>query len=387
MFKNVSCVILISLVALSSPVLESTAEQSQQKEAGFVPLFNGDDLSGWQNYAGKKWSATDGILVGPSDSAGWLGTTAIYDDFVLRLEYWIDPGVSGWSNSGIFIRADKSEKPWIDGFEVQIDLKDEKNPTGSIYNHVVTDMAQVRDIAPEKEWNRVEIRAVGATIQVWINDTQLQDATLHGRRAGVIGLQQHHPGVLVKFRNIRIKKLTSEDSGKDWISLFNGKDLDGWFIRGKAEWQVVDGILKGVDGMGHIYSETVAADCEIRGMFRVSEKGNSGLYFRCKPPADNPDGFPRGFEAQISNHGDAFTGWLWKPGTPTGRAERLITRDQHWFSMHVKAIENHIQIRVNGQLVTEYQDSEYSSGHFAIQGHNPGMTIEVRDLYYRHLNR
>ncbi len=147
-----------------------------------------------------------------------------------------------------------------------------------------------------------------------------------------------------------------------------------------------DGILTGIDGMGHIYAEPVLTDCEVKGMFRVSEKGNSGLYFRCNPPEDNPDGFPRGFEAQIDNHAEAHTGWLWKPGEPTGRAKALITKDGEWFSMHVIVVGDHIEISVNDQLMTHSHDGDFKKGHFAIQGHNPGMTIEAKDLFYRDLS-
>ena len=376
---------LIAITSCGVPENQKGLSKEEIKE-GFVKLFNGKNLDGWKVYRGPAWHVEEGMLVGPSDSSGWIGTVDEYDNFVLRLEYWIDPGETGWSNSGIFFRADTTASPWVDGYEVQIDLKDEKNPTGSIYNRVPTSLEQVREIAPEKQWNQVEIKAVGPRIQVWINGQQLQDATLHVRDIGHIGVQQHHKGVTVKFKNIRIKKLTLDDAEKGWVSLFNGKNLDGWFIRGKAQWVVLDGILTGIDGMGHIYADPVLSDLEVRGMFRVSENGNSGLYFRANPPEDNPDGFPRGYEAQINNHGDAFTGWLWKPGTPTGPAKRLVTRDNAWFSMRVKAVGDHIQIWVNGQLMTDYNDSEYKEGHFAIQGHNPGMKIEARDLFYRDLS-
>ncbi len=173
----------------------------------------------------------------------------------------------------------------------------------------------------------------------------------------------------------------------EWVSLFNGENLDGWFVRGKATWDVKDGILTGHGGMGHIYADPVLTDLEVRGKFRISENGNSGLYFRCNPPQDNPDGFPRGYEAQIDNHSDAFTGWLWKPGTPTGKAAKLVTKDNEWFSMRVKAVGDHIQIWVNDELMTDYHDTEYAKGHFAIQGHNPGQTIEAKDLFYRDLSQ
>lgn len=177
----------------------------------------------------------------------------------------------------------------------------------------------------------------------------------------------------------------------EWISLFNGVDLSGWTVRGKAEWNVKDGILIGRsnEGRGHIYATPELTDLEVKGMFRLSDQGgggNSGLYFRANPPEDNPDGFPRGYEAQICHIQDAHTGWLWKPGTPIGKASALLTRDDEWFSMRVKAVGSLIKIWVNDQLVMTYEDDEFKKGYFSIQCHNPGMTIEAKELYYRDLS-
>ena len=175
-----------------------------------------------------------------------------------------------------------------------------------------------------------------------------------------------------------------------WISLLNGKDLAGWTIRGKATWSVQDGIMVGVGGMGHIYSGVTCSDFELKGMFRISEQGakaNSGVYFRANPPAGNVNGFPEGYEAQICNSMDAYTGWLWKPGKPTGKATELLTKDGEWFSYRIRAVGPHIQFWINDKLVMTYDDTEYKTGHFAIQGHNPGMKIEAKELYYQHLSK
>ena len=175
-----------------------------------------------------------------------------------------------------------------------------------------------------------------------------------------------------------------------WVSLFNGKDLTGWTVRGKATWSVENGVLVGIGGMGHIYTDATCTDFEVKGMFRISEQGakaNSGLYFRANPPADNVNGFPRGYEAQICNSQDAYTGWLWKPGKPTGKATELLTKDGEWFSYRIRAVGEHIQFWINDKLVMTYDDSEYKSGHFAIQGHNPGMKIEAKELYYMDLSK
>ena len=176
-----------------------------------------------------------------------------------------------------------------------------------------------------------------------------------------------------------------------WVSLFNGKDLTGWTVHGKATWSVQDGVLVGIGGMGHIYTDATCSDFELKGTFRVSadqgSKSNSGVYFRANPPADNIDGFPRGYEAQICNNQDAYTGWLWKPGKPTGKATELLTKDNEWFEYRIKMMGTHIQFWINGKLVMTYDDNEYKSGHFAIQGHNQGMKIEAKNLFYRNLDR
>ncbi len=181
-------------------------------------------------------------------------------------------------------------------------------------------------------------------------------------------------------------QVQNETAKSEWIALFNGKNLDNWFVKGKAIWDVRDGIMTGDGGMGHIYTNAEATDFEIEGTFRISDNGNSGLYFRAYPPEDNPDGWPPGYEAQIDNHQDAHTGWMWKPGTPTAKAKKLITKDNEWFTMIVKMVGDKMQIWVNDELMTEYKDSDYSKGHFAIQGHNPGQIIEIKELAYRDLS-
>lgn len=186
-----------------------------------------------------------------------------------------------------------------------------------------------------------------------------------------------------------LPNLTSAKKNK-WKSMFNGKDLKGWTIRGKAVWKVENGVLIGKGANGHIYAAPELSDLEVKGTFRISDQGggsNSGLYFRSNPPEDNPDGYPRGYEAQICHTQDAHTGWLWKPGTPTGKATKLITKDDEWFEMRVQAIGPNIKIWVNEQLVMEYEDNDYKKGYFAIQCHNPGMMIEAKDLYYKDLSK
>lgn len=198
-------------------------------------------------------------------------------------------------------------------------------------------------------------------------------------------IRKFQVSLILLFLSLIIASLTVKPR---WKSLFNEKNLNGWTVRGDAEWKVENGVIIGQDGKGHLYASPVLKDLEVKGEFRVSNLGggaNSGLYFRANEPKDNPDGFPRGYEAQICNSQDAYTGWLWKPGNPTGKASALLTKDGEWFDMRVRAVGDSINIWVKGQLVMSYRDSEYKEGKFAIQCHNKGMSIEAKNLYYRKL--
>ncbi len=376
------CVLLVS-----APAQVRLSPQEQRE--GFRLLFNGRNLQGWKVYAGANWKVERGELVGPSDSAGWIGTTTEYDNFILQGEYWIDKGETHESNSGIFIRAKGTPTPWNDGYEIQISLQDPKNPTGSIYGRVPTNLERMREIAPEKEWNRFEIRACGSRIQVTINGEMVQDADLHDHARGYIGFQQHHSGVTVRFRNLRIKTLKPEECDEGWRPLFNGKDLTGWFPTGYARWFVRDGAIVGEGSVGHLFTEQTFSDFELRAMIRIRNlregmpKPNNGIYFRAIPNPEDRNSWPRGYEAQVYNHEgtDYITGSLYN----RVRASRLLTRDGDWFSMRIRAKGDHIQIFVNGQKVVDTRNSDFQSGHIAIQCHDPFTVIETRDIYIRPL--
>jgi hypothetical protein len=93
--------------------------------------------------------------------------------------------------------------------------------------------------------------------------------------------------------------------------------------------------------MGHLYTDPTAPDFDFKGTFHISEMGakaNSGFYFHANPPTDNIDGFPRGYEAQICNKTEAYTGRLWKPGKPTGKATELLTKHDEWKDLYYRAL-------------------------------------------------
>lgn len=171
----------------------------------------------------------------------------------------------------------------------------------------------------------------------------------------------------------RISSAADEKDEKGWVQLFNGKNTDGWKVHPDepGDWSVKDGILIGKGPKrSHIY--TVGGDYKdfhFRIEAKISDKGNSGQYFRTQFP--EKAGYPKGYEAQInSNFPDPQkTGSLYNFAKIT---DMLVPPDT-WFTQEVIAKGNHIIILVNGKKVVDYVDEKntYTKGHFAIQQHPP----------------
>src|SRR6266480_7510897 len=92
---------LVSVTALTAGILSGCV--STQNEAGFVSLFDGKSLNGWK-LVGKKgdgYGVKDGVIYCARGGGGNLLTEKEYADFILRLEFKLEPG----SNNGVGIRA------------------------------------------------------------------------------------------------------------------------------------------------------------------------------------------------------------------------------------------------------------------------------------------
>ena len=67
-------------------------------------------------------------------------------------------------------------------------------------------------------------------------------------------------------------------------------------------------------------------------------------------------------------------------------SERLV-QDDTWFTQHIVAIGNHIVIKVDRRIVTDYTDVSYSymSGRLALQNNGGGTLIQFRNLMVKPL--
>jgi|SRR5579884_1683011 len=172
-------------------------------------------------------------------------------------------------------------------------------------------------------------------------------------------------------------------NAEGWISMFDGKTLDGWKANEHPEsWSVRDGVITGDGERSHLFwMVRQCTNCEFKADVKISDGGNSGMYFRT---AFGP-GFPKGYEAQVnSTHRDPV-----RTGSLYGFVkiyEQLVPPDT-WFNQHIIAAGNHIIIEVNGKKVVDYVDTKntYQSGYLALQQHNKGSVVQYKTLMMKPL--
>jgi len=391
-------IVCIAALAAAAPAFaqEPNTLSDAEREAGVVLLFDGTSLDGWATSGNKEsWKIQDGQIVTSGQGGWWLRTTRMYRDFDLWLEFNIPPD----GNSGVGLRGSSVGDPAFTGMEVQILDSFAKEPTitscGAVYDAIAPSVNAVREPG---QWNAYHIRLFGDRITVWLNDQKIIDNQPLDDRGythtedrpnplsarlptGYIALQDH--GNPVRFRSIKIRDYSPDPDPGGFEPIFNNTDLTGWTPRGLTKWTVEDGTLVGRNGPGHLFSDGVYRDFEMRAFVKINAHGNSGFYFRTVPNPDNPDSWPVGYEAQIDNHDPKnFTGSIYDKAWPkTGP----ITRDDAWFDYRVSAIGPLIQTWINGKLMTEAMLTDYSRGHIVLQGHHPGNVVMWRDIQVRDL--
>ncbi|QDV37308.1 family 16 glycoside hydrolase [Tautonia plasticadhaerens] len=203
------------------------------EDAGFRPLFNGRDLSGWEGDS-SLWSVEDGTLVGTSpglDHNEFLATEERFSDFVLKASFLL---FDGQGNSGIQFRSDRLPGTEMIGFQADIG----ESYWGCLYdesrrNRVLLPATErARNSIRPDGWNQYEIRAMGDEIRLTLNGVPSVDYTeaeANIADAGRIAVQLHSGRPMeIRFRDLLIQPLPRPTTGADPNEPgFHSRTLDG----------------------------------------------------------------------------------------------------------------------------------------------------------------
>ena len=193
---TIACALITAVAIFHQLSLHSVAQSSQQ----MTVLFDGTNLNVWNPIGNANWKLGEGVVQANSGN-GFLVTKESYQDFELKVEFWVDEE----ANSGVFIRCENPTQ--IDAnnaYEVNIY---DKRPDQTYRTGAIVEVAKPASaINTGGAWNTFQITARGAHLTVMLNNVRTVDVdnSLHAR--GPIALQYGGTG-LVKFRRVEIRRL------------------------------------------------------------------------------------------------------------------------------------------------------------------------------------
>jgi len=201
-----------SLVALAT----ATALYAADSEEGFVPIFDGKTFDGWKiaEPETKSWRIENGALVanGPRSHCFYVGDEKPFKDFEFKVDVMTEPG----SNGGIYFHTKFQESSWPKaGFECQVNVSHtDWKKTGSLYDIANLGITPAQD----NKWWTQHIIVKGNKVTILIDcKTVLEYTKQPGAkpskdfqrniREGTLAFQAHEPKSVVRYKNMRVKRL------------------------------------------------------------------------------------------------------------------------------------------------------------------------------------
>jgi len=209
------CAVLAALPSLSAVAEDKKAEN----EEGFVQLFNGKNLTGWQTFLKEKdadpaktWTVKDGVIHCTGKPYGYFYSDRSFKNYVIRYDwrYPKEQPEKTTLNSGLLVHIQTPHKVWPMCIEAQgayanhgqIYFVSGAKAIGKATND---NEARKKALKPKEEWHTTEMtcKADGSFV-VKINGIEVSSGKSE-LTEGPIGFQSE--GAAIEFRNIRIKEM------------------------------------------------------------------------------------------------------------------------------------------------------------------------------------
>ena len=199
----------------------------------------------------------------------------------------------------------------------------------------------------------------------------------------------HRLGGLVAGVAIALAGVASADDPR-FLSLFDGKSLEGWTPQHTDRFSVRDGVIFGDGGTGWLRSAKVYKDFELHAEYRALRKGaDSGLLFRADAESTpkEPHWPAKGFQLQVIDGESNLM--IFGHGTPAKFDRELealkaaMKGPGEWQTIVLKVVGNRAEATLNGSRITTSDAIGLTEGHLGLQGENG--QFEWRDLKIREL--
>ena len=182
-----------------------------------------------------------------------------------------------------------------------------------------------------------------------------------------------------------------------WITLFDGRTLDGWKAsENKNTFKVVDGVIVADGKRSHLFyvgpeGRADFTDFELTCDVLTKPGANSGIFFHTEYQEE--DWPAKGYEIQINN---TQSDWR-RTGSLYGIVDRRESpvKDNTWFTVRIRVHGKRIQAWINDQETIDYIEAEnperegrfagrvLNHGTIALQGHDPDSVVHFRNIKLR----
>jgi Domain of Unknown Function (DUF1080) len=183
-----------------------------------------------------------------------------------------------------------------------------------------------------------------------------------------------------------------------WISLFDGKSLDGWQANKPGTFSVEDGSIKVAGATAHLFYDGPVMNhdfknFEFKSLVMTKPGSNSGIYFHTEY---QENGFPdKGFEVQVNN---SHTDWKRTGGLYDIKdTKEVYVKDDVWFTEYIRVEGKHVIVKINDKVVTDWTQPDgfvppeghakriIANGTFALQGHDPKSIVFFKNILVKPL--
>lgn len=221
---------IVSLAVILEPLRPAeppNALTAEERRDGYVLLFDGKTLNGWEGDP-ALWSVRDGAIVGSTERRRIEGPVDLYHkteftDFILKADMKLRNG-----NSGIQFRSGLLPGWRMLGYQADAcDEGEQKNGPawGNFYEQygrgrgIMKDPLEgwnkARAVVRRGDWNTYEILANKKRIQLKLNGVVTIDAEDDRASTGMIGIQLHQGAPMeVYVRNVKVKTFAAGQAQK-----------------------------------------------------------------------------------------------------------------------------------------------------------------------------
>ncbi len=384
--------------------------QSMPAAPGFVSMFNGRDLEGWQGllenpiarsemfYRDRRmkqdsvnkimhqnWSVVDGQISFTGEGYDNLCSVKSYRDF----EMFVDWKIEKDGDSGVYLRGSPQVQIWD---LARTDVGAEVGSGGLYNNQVHESKPLVVADNPVGSWNTFRIIMIDDRVTVYLNGVKVTDHTVLENywdrrlpifREGPIELQAH--GTDTRFRNVYVREiqggpdLSQIEINDGYRSLFNGVNLDGW-VGNKSDYRAENGeivIYPGSSGgSGNLYTKEEYDNFSLRFEFKLTPGANNGLGIHA--PLEG-DAAYEGKEIQILDNTAPKYADL-KPYQYHGSVYGIIPARKgalkpvgEWNRQEVNVQGTQISVMLNGRRIL-FDDIEHATRNGTLDGRDhPGL--------------